>query len=192
MKNFILFTFLGGLLFLTACGSPIEENMSREVGEFTATTQSGEKMNLPEDLKGDYWIADFIFTSCETVCPPMTGNMSHLQQRLKQENLDDVKLVSFSVDPKHDTQEKLKEFADAYQPDYDQWSFLTGYTFHEVKELSIKSFQSPVSKMEGSNQVAHGTSFYLVTPKGDVIKQYSGMKAAEIDQIIADLKKLKS
>ncbi|UOR12997.1 SCO family protein [Halobacillus amylolyticus] len=188
MKYFTLVNLLI-LLLLTACGSPIEENMSREVKEFTATTQSGEKVNLPEDLKGEYWIADFIFTSCETVCPPMTGNMSRLQQQLKEENMD-VELVSFSVDPKQDTKEKLKEFADAYQPDYEQWSFLTGYTFQEVKELSIKSFQSPLSKMEDSNQVAHGTSFYLVTPEGDVIKRYSGIKAAEMDQIISDLKKL--
>ncbi|MCA0969462.1 SCO family protein [Halobacillus litoralis] len=177
------------LLLLTACGSPIEENMSRDVDSFSAVNQNGESVQLPQDYEGDYWIADFIFTNCETVCPPMTGNMSRLQQLLKKENLN-TRLVSISVDPTHDTPEQLKQFAEPYQPDFNQWSFLTGYTFQDVKELSIKSFQSPLKKMEDSNQFAHGTSFYLVTPDGEVVKSYTGTKAAEMNQIVDDLKRL--
>lgn len=178
------------LLMAGACSSPIDENMSRDVEELEAVNQHGEKVNLPEDFKGDYWIADFIFTNCETVCPPMTGNMSRLQTLLKKENLE-VPLVSVSVDPENDDQDTLLAFAENYQPDYDQWDFLTGYSFQEVKEWSIKSFQSPVKKLEDSNQMAHGTSFYLVTPEGEVIKSYSGTEAESISKIVDDLKTLK-
>lgn len=187
-KMWITLAFL--LLGLTACGSPIEENMSRDVGAFTAVDQDGETVHLREDYKGQYWIADFIFTSCETVCPPMTGNMSRLQEMLKKEKLD-TPLVSISVDPEDDTPQKLKEFAEPYHPNYDRWSFLTGYSFQEVKELSIKSFQSPVKQLDNTDQVAHGTSFFLVTPEGEVIKSYKGTKAESMNQIIEDLKALK-
>lgn len=177
------------LLALTACGSPIETNMSREIIDFQAVNQNGKTVHLPDDLAGSYWIADLIFTSCETVCPPMTANMARLQMELKEEGIQ-VPLRSFSIDPKTDTPEKLKEFADAYQPDYSQWSFLTGYTFKEVKELSIKSFQAPLAKLQESQQYAHGTSFYLVNPEGDVIKSYSGTNVSSIEKIVNDLKQL--
>jgi len=185
---------IGGLwmlvLLLAACGSPIETNMSRDVNSLEAVNQDGEKVSLPEDYDGTYWIADFIFTNCETVCPPMTGNMSRLQQELEKEGME-VPLVSISVDPETDTPQKMKSFAEPYQPDFSQWNFLTGYSFQEVKEFSIKSFQSPLKQLENSNQVAHGTSFYLVTPEGEVIKSYNGTEAGSLDQIVEDLQTLK-
>ncbi|SFG35820.1 protein SCO1/2 [Halobacillus alkaliphilus] len=190
MKRTTIWVLGLAVLLLTACGSPIETNMSRDVNSLEAINQDGEKVTLPEDYSGEYWIADFIFTSCETVCPPMTGNMSRLQQELDQEGME-VPLVSMSVDPKTDTPEKMKSFAEPYQPDFSQWNFLTGYSFQEVKEFSIKSFQSPVKQLENSNQVAHGTSFYLVTPEGEVIKSYNGTEAGSLDQIIEDLQTLK-
>ncbi|MGP4062225.1 SCO family protein [Halobacillus sp. H74] len=190
MKLRIWFGMVILLLIVSACGSPIEENMSRNVDQMTTVNQHRNEVNLPEDFKGDYWIADFIFTNCDTVCPPMTGNMSRLQNQLKEENLE-VPLVSVSVDPKNDTPEELVAFSKDYQPDYEQWDFLTGYTFQEVKEWSIKSFQSPLKKLPDSNQVAHGTSFYLVTPEGEVIKSYSGTDADSVTKIVEDLKTLK-
>ncbi|WP_079480465.1 SCO family protein [Halobacillus salinus] len=177
------------IMLMTACGSPIEENMSREIQAFSAVNQEGKTVELREDLEGEYWIADFIFTNCETVCPPMTGNMARLQQLLKEEKID-IPLRSISVDPEHDSPAKLKEFANPYNPDYTQWSFLTGYTFEEVKELSIKSFQSPLKRLEDTDQFAHGTSFFLVTPEGEVVKRYSGTKAGEMKKIVNDVIRL--
>ncbi|WP_226578225.1 SCO family protein [Halobacillus litoralis] len=171
------------ILVTTGCGS-------KDIEKFEAVNQHGEKISLPGAYEGEYWVADFIFTSCTTVCPPMTGNMARLQQQLKQENMD-VPLVSISVDPVNDTQDVLLSFAEKYEPDYNQWDFLTGYTFQEVKEWSIKSFQSPVKKMENSDQVAHGTSFFLIDPEGNIYKTYSGTKAESVNEIIEDIKKRK-
>ncbi|MFD1017985.1 SCO family protein [Thalassobacillus hwangdonensis] len=187
MKLFIP-TFLL-LVFLAACGGEIEENMSRDIEPLSAVNQNGDEVKL-KDYEGTYWVADFIFTSCDTVCPPMTGNMARLQQKMKDEGIDNVQLVSFSVDPETDTPEKLKAFADAYQPDYEMWDFLTGYEFEEVRELSYKSFQSALEDMPDTDQMSHGTRFYLVTPEGKVIKHYKGTEADEMDRIIEDLKKI--
>ncbi|MYL70772.1 redoxin domain-containing protein [Halobacillus litoralis] len=164
---------------------------SKDVGELSAVNQNGEEISVPQAYAGEYWVADFIFTNCETVCPPMTGNMSRLQAQLEQENLD-VQLVSVSVDPENDTQDELLSFAENYQPNYEQWDFLTGYSFKEVKEWSIKSFHSPVKKMEDSNQVAHGTSFFLVDPDGNIAETYSGTKAESVEKIVEDLKRYKN
>ncbi|GGK04488.1 SCO1 protein [Lentibacillus kapialis] len=175
------------ILILAACGEDIETNMSEDVSDFEFTTQDMETMSN-DDLKGEWWIADFVFTNCTTVCPPMTRNMAELQQKMKEENLD-AQLVSFSVDPKRDTPEALKQFAQNFQADFSNWTLLTGYEFQTIKEFSIKSFKSLVRKPpEGSDQVTHGTSFFLINPEGEVIKSYNGTKTEEMQKIVDDLK----
>ncbi|WP_068672536.1 SCO family protein [Oceanobacillus sp. Castelsardo] len=178
------------ILFLAACGGyPIETNMSQDVADFNFTTQDNERLSL-KDLEGEWWIADFIFTNCTTVCLPMTYNMSQLQSKLKKEDLD-VKLVSFSIDPDYDSPEILKQYGESYNADFTSWSFLTGYDFDTIKEFSIKSFKNLVAEPQpGSDQVIHATFFFLVSPEGEVIKNYSGVDASEIDVIVSDLKEL--
>lgn len=180
------------ILFLVGCSGEYKEikpNMSETVADFSFTTQDNEKLSL-DDLKGEWWIADFIFTNCTTVCLPMTNNMSILQEKLQDNNLD-VQLVSFSVDPDFDSPEVLMEYAKQYDADFSNWSFLTGYDFQTIKELSIKSFRSLVKAPDrDSDQVTHGTSFMLVTPNGEYIKSYNGLDANEMDLIVEDLKKV--
>ncbi|SHH17287.1 protein SCO1/2 [Virgibacillus chiguensis] len=192
MKKFIGVALLVLAAFLTACGGAeekIEPNMSEEVMDFTYTTQDNEKLSL-EDLKGNYWIADFIFTNCTTVCLPMTSNLAKLQQKTNEANMD-IQFVSFSVDPEYDTPDVLKEYAKEYQANLDNWTFLTGYDFEKIKEFSIKSFKSMVAPPpEGNDQVTHGTSFFLVNPEGEVIKKYNGVQADSIDTMVNDLKEL--
>ncbi|MDY0404930.1 SCO family protein [Virgibacillus sp. 179-BFC.A HS] len=175
------------VLLLAACsGSKIETNMSRDIQPFTFTTQDNKTLSN-KDLEGKWWIADMIFTNCTSVCLPMTANMTKLQKQAKRANLD-VQFVSFSVDPKRDTPEVLKKYAEQYGIDFSNWSFLTGYDFDTIKKISIKSFQAPVVKpAEDSDQYTHGTSFYLVNPDGEVVKRYSGLKKDDMNQVMEDL-----
>lgn len=178
-------------LFLVACGEeyPIETTMSSQVADFSFTTQDNDTLGL-EDLEGEWWVADFIFTNCVTVCLPMTYHMSLLQENIDKEDLD-VRLISFSVDPDFDTPEVLKAYGEDYDADFSNWSFLTGYDFETIKELSIKSFKSLVAEPQpDDDQVLHGTSFFLVSPEGEIIKNYSGIDIKVVDEIIADLKKI--
>ncbi|WP_421383812.1 SCO family protein [Bacillus salacetis] len=181
-------------LLITACTSQedIEQSfpMSMEVEEFSAVNQDGEAVTL-EDIEGDIWIADFIFTNCDTVCLPMTANMSQLQKKLKDSGLEkEVKLISFSIDPEHDTPEALTEYSQRYDADLNQWSFLTGYSQEEIELFANRSFNTPAAKAEGSNQFVHGTSFYLVSENGTVLKQYEGVSDPPFEEIISDIKKL--
>jgi len=187
-----LFSFFLLVFLLSACGDklPIESDMNETVDNFTFTTEQNEAISLA-DLEGQWWIANFIFTNCETVCLPMTSNMSHLQSELQNEELP-VQLVSFSVDPDYDTPEVLQEYGKEYEADFTNWSFLTGYSFQEIKEISIKSFRAPLKEPEyGSTQVLHDTRFFLVNPEGKVIKGYDGVQAKEMQVIIDDLQTLR-
>ncbi|MEI3611169.1 SCO family protein [Pseudogracilibacillus sp. SO30301A] len=176
--------------FLNACNKPpIDTNMSENVADFSFTTQDNETLSL-DDLHGEWWIADFIFTNCETVCLPMTSNLSKLQQELEEQDVS-IQFVSFSVDPDFDTPEVLKEYGEQYDANFNTWSFLTGYDMKTIKELSIKSFRAFLKEPEyGDDQVMHDTRFFLVNPEGEVIKGYDGIKAESIDEILTDINKL--
>src|SRR5690625_53639 len=100
------------ILFLAACSDslPIETNMKESVASFTYTSQHDESFGLA-DLESKWWIADFIFTNCETVCLPMTSNMAQLQTNLAEQDIAS-QFVSFSVDPDYDKPEVLKEYGE--------------------------------------------------------------------------------
>jgi protein SCO1/2 len=175
------------LILLSACstGRNIKGALNWDVKSFTYTDQTGKPFGT-EDLKGKVYVADFIFTNCQTVCPPLTANMARLQKMAKEEGLD-VQFVSFSVDPAVDTPEKLKAFAEKFTEDQSNWHFLTGYSQQEIEEFAKNSFRMLVDKPDTSDQVVHGTSMYLVDKNGKVMKSYNGLKKTPYEEILNDI-----
>lgn len=188
-KYLQLITIAVVIIVLSACGSKdIETNMSSKVDAFDAITQD-EAAFTETDFEGQWSVVNFIFTKCTTVCLPMSRNMSFLQENIVDEGIENVQLISFSVDPEIDTPKVLRDYAEEYNADLDTWAFLTGYDFETVREISIKSFKSMLQPpMDGDDQVGHGTRFFLVNPEGEIIKNYSGTTQDEMEAIILDLK----
>ncbi|WP_213423033.1 SCO family protein [Bhargavaea massiliensis] len=178
-------------LVLGACNAgKFEGDFSWEVKPFEYTNQHGEKVSL-EDLKGQPWLAQFVFTNCNSVCPPMMFNMAEVQDHLAKAGIEDYKIVSFSVDPKYDTPEKLQEYLDTFEvADQAKWEMLTGYTQEEISDLSVKSFKLPVIDDPNSDQVTHGTSFFLVDQEGNAVKSYDGYMEVPHDLIVEDMEAL--
>lgn len=177
------------MIILSGCAE-FEADTDWKVQDFSYTNQDSEDVGL-KDLKGDIWIADFIFTSCETVCPPMTSNLTKIQKQLKEEGINDIRFVSFSVDPEVDTPEKLKEYIGNYETDTNNWDLLTGYDQKEISTLAEESFKVLIRDDPSSDQVIHGTSFYLVNREGKVVKNYSGVQDVPYEEIVSDIKLLK-
>src|SRR5690625_7881697 len=108
--SILLLLFFGIIFLLAACGGEqYEGEISFEIEYFTFINQDNEEVSK-SDLDCEFWVANFIFTNCDTVCPPMTSNMANLQSHLSEAGLEDVQLVSFTADPERDTPEALKEF----------------------------------------------------------------------------------
>ncbi|MDM5154355.1 SCO family protein [Bacillus sp. DX1.1] len=179
------------ITILGACSdNKLRDSLDWDVEKFSFTDQNGKKFGSSE-LKEKVWVADFIFTSCQTVCPPMTANMAKLQKMLNAEGIKDVEFVSFSVDPEVDTPEKITEFMKVYEMDATRTHFLTGYTRPEIEKFAKKNFQALVTKPENNTQVIHGTSFYLVDKSGKVVKKYSGLQNTPYEDIIRDIKRIR-
>ncbi len=178
------------IVVLTGCGTGnFQADTNYEVEDFRFTNQNNEQVGLT-DLKGTVWIADFIFTNCETVCPPMTYNLTELQKKLKENGVEDYRIVSFSVDPEVDTPEALKEFIGQFEADTSKWDLLTGYSFDEISEFAKGSFKSLVVDDPNSDQMIHATSFYLVNSDGRMVKSYSGAEEFDATQMALDIEAL--
>ncbi|WP_020060702.1 SCO family protein [Bacillus sp. 123MFChir2] len=178
------------LLLLAGCGSgsKLRKPLNWDVQSFQYINQNGEKFGT-KDLKGKVWVADLVFTNCQTICPPMTANLAKLQKLAKEEKLD-VQFVSFSVDPEIDKPEKLKEFVQKFTDDTKNWNLLTGYSQDEIEKFAKDNFKTLVDKPENQDQVIHGTKFYLVDQNGKVMKEYNGMKNTPYDDILRDIRRL--
>ncbi|MBD8067478.1 SCO family protein [Bacillus sp. PS06] len=192
MSALIIFVILLGACSTKPSIEEIEQTfpMNLTVGEIQAVNQNEEPFNVDE-LKGNIWLASFIFTNCDTVCSPMTATMAKLQYELEMEGLEEVQLVSFSIDPENDTPDVLVDFAQKMDADFTNWQFVTGYDQAEIESFANTSFLSPAAQIEGSNQFVHSTSIYLVNQRGTVLKQYDAVAATPFEEIIEDIRKLK-
>lgn len=187
VKKWWIGSLITMLIVLAGCGQEIEDPLNWEVESFEYMNQEEEMVSL-DDLKGKVWMADFVFTSCETVCPPMTYNMTKLNEALEEEGVEDVQFVSFSVDPTVDTPEKMKEFMSGYDLSKADWQFLSGYSQDEIETFAQENFKALVRKPEEGTQVDHATYFYLVDQEGKIIKAYPGFQNVPTEDIINDIK----
>lgn len=95
------------------------------IPDVTLIDMDGAEVFLPAALKGDTpTMLNFIFTSCTTVCPVLSMTFSQSQERLAAE-LENMKMISISIDPEHDTPQRLREYAKRHNAGA-QWRFLTG------------------------------------------------------------------
>ncbi len=151
-----------------------------EVGAFQLVAQNGEPFE-PSLLRGNIWVADFIFTNCQGPCPRMTTLMRRLQQRAPG-----VQLVSFTVDPARDTPPVLADYARRFQADTRTWHFLTGEAA-ELHRLSREVFK--LGNVDG--QLDHSTRFVLVDRTGRIRGYYSTQEESPVGRLVEDIERLR-
>ncbi len=153
------------------------------VPAFTMTDSAGRPFQSTT-LAGKVWVADFIYTTCPAACPMMSSKMRGIHQRIAGQ--PDVRIVSFSVDPLHDTPEALKQFGARYGGATGDWIFLTG-TPDTVHLLAYTTFH--VGDVLG--KIEHSTKFILVDKRGHIRRYYSSIDPEGIPALLDDLDALR-
>jgi cytochrome oxidase Cu insertion factor (SCO1/SenC/PrrC family) len=120
------------------------------VPDFSLLERNGQRVTKA-DLLGKVWIADFIFTRCVEQCPLVNSRMVALQQAFAAE--DDVRLVSISVDPEHDTPDVLTRYAAGLGAHPQRWLFLTGDKAH-IYALAREGFRLGVFEAQTSSRTS--------------------------------------
>jgi protein SCO1/2 len=88
--------------------------------------QEGQTLRFFDDLIKDKVVAiNFIFTSCQDVCPLETARLREVQEILGDRVGKDIFFLSISIDPKRDTPSVLKTYSQQYHAG-PGWMFLTG------------------------------------------------------------------
>lgn len=154
----------------------------------TAVTVDGTSPFDLRAMRGRAWIADFIFTRCAGPCPLLTANMAGLQKRLPK----DIGLLSFTVDPDHDSPEVLTLYARKFSADPQRWFFLTGEKA-ELIRLVRDGFLLPIVENAAAlpgERFTHSTKFVLIDEEGNVRGWYDGADDDALAKLSADAKKL--
>jgi len=186
MKRFVVFLCLAVSGLICACKQKPELTRLYPVPDFSLIDQSGAAVTLA-DLRGKVWIADFIFTNCGGTCPMMTDKMRKLQNTVPQE----VRMVSFSVDPDRDTTKVLAAYAAEQGATRDRWLFLTGEK-QALHDLCLKGFKLPLDEATGTpaEPITHSTRFVLVDREGVIRGYYSATEEDDMKRLSTDAKKL--
>jgi len=153
------------------------------VPAFTLTSSDGKSFGS-EKLSGQVWVADFFFTSCNGPCPRMSVQMRKLQDETR--SLENVRLVSFTIDPKNDTPEVLANYAKRYKADPARWYFLTGKP-EDLRTLSYDTFH--LSEVGGA--LEHSSRFALVDRKGRIRGFYETTDTNALQQLVEDISKVR-
>ena len=160
------------------------------IEDFSLTERSGKTITK-KDLEGKPWVACFVFTRCAGPCPRVSGQFYQLQKDLKDL---DFRLVTFTVDPKNDTPEVLKRYAESVGADPEKWLFLTGDQ-KEIFHLIEKSFLMPVQENVGPArkpgfEVIHTTNVMLVDKEGRVLGKFNAVDDVEMAELRREVRKL--
>lgn len=149
------------------------------VPPFQLTDQDGKAFGS-QQLLGKIWIADFVYTTCPGPCPMISSRMSETQKPLRD---TDVKLVSFSVDPEHDTPAVLREYAARLHAQPGRWEFLTGDKA-TIFRLSRDGFK--LATAEDATRPVHSTRIVLVDRSGVIRGYYDATDADAVTRLLAD------
>lgn len=142
-----------------------------------------------KSMKGKVWIANFFFTSCPSICPPMIAQMKRLNVTT-QDLAGEVQFMSFSIDPKTDQPHVLRNYIKNNGIQTKNWQFFTG---DEAKthRLGVMHFMVHADKDPmAAGGFAHSDGLVLVDREGYVRGVYRGTQTADVDKLNKDLRKL--
>jgi len=170
------------VLLLASCASRPNLPTLGAVPAFTLTDQNGTTFESASKLDRQVWVADFMFTTCPGPCPLMSSQMHQVQKALEAEG---IRLVSFTVDPEHDTPAVLLEYGQRFKASPGVWHFLTG-SRADLNHLSKDVFK--LGFVDG--QLVHSTRFVLVDRHSQIRGYYSTSEPDAIAQVIEDARAL--
>jgi len=153
------------------------------ISNFSLTNQNGQTVTQ-DTYEGKIYVADFFFTTCQTICPIMTSNMLELQDKLA--NNPNVLLLSHTVMPEIDTVAQLKKYALQKKVNAAQWNLVTG-SKQEIYDLARKQYLVAKENPDDPLGLVHTENFVLIDTQKRIRGFYDGTQTQEIDRILHDI-----
>ena len=158
------------------------------IADFSLINQNGKTVTQ-DTYNNKIYIADFFFTTCQTICPIMTDHMVILQNKLKLD--PDIMLLSHTVTPEIDSVAQLKKYALNKGVLDSKWNLVTGDK-KEIYQLARKSYLAVKSNGDGGEyDMIHTENFILVDQKKRIRGYYDGTLEEDIESLLNDIDILK-
>lgn len=175
-----------------ADGSKYADTLYYTIPKFSFTNQFGQTISH-RDYEGKIFVAEFFFTTCESICPIMSANMARLQALTKKAGLEnDVWFLSHSVKPEEDTPEVLLKYGQNIGADFSNWNFVTGNPadiFEQAQEgYLLTAFPSDTAQ----GGVFHTDKLALIDRGFHIRGVYDGTSSKSVDQLFLDIQTLKN
>lgn len=181
---------------VNADGEKVPDTAYYSIPEWEYTSQDDSTVSN-SDLKGNIYVANFFFATCPSICPAMNFNVKQIQDRFK--GFENFKIVSFTVDPEHDTVEVLKAYEKKIGATPGRWYFLTGDQ-QEIYQTAREYFLSAMVDSMAEGGFLHSENLVLVDwegrirsgtdDDGNIKGVYNGLEAVEISALKDDIKVL--
>ena len=154
------------------------------IADFSFTNQNGKTITQ-KDYEGKIYVADFFFTTCQTICPIMTTNMTEVQKAFSKN--PKVMILSHTVTPEIDSVPVLKQYALKQGVDDSKWNMVTGNK-KDIYYIARKSYLAvKTGKPEEMYDMVHTENFVLVDTKRRVRGFYDGTKKEDVQRLIEDI-----
>jgi protein SCO1/2 len=154
------------------------------IADFSFVNQNGDTITQ-KNYEGKIYVADFFFTTCGSICPKMSANLSEVQKAVL--NNPKVMLLSHTVFPEVDSVSVLKAYAVKYGVVDSKWNLVTGdkkeiYTMARKSYLAVK-----LGRPDQLYDMVHTENFVLVDQKRRVRGFYDGTNKEEIKRLLEDI-----
>jgi protein SCO1/2 len=174
---------------IDASGKPFTFTIVHQVPDFEFIDQNGEKVSQ-KNTEGKTYVADFFFTTCESICPIMSKEMMKLAG--KYQNDPEIMFLSHTVDPETDSVPQLKSYAMAHQAKDQQWKFMTG-SKKELYDMARKGYFVTATEGDGgADDFVHTQNFVLVDKFRHIRGYYDGTDSTEMQKLVRDIDLLKA
>ncbi len=168
--------------------SEVESKIKHTISNFSFLDQDSTLISQ-KNIEGKIHVANFIFTSCGSICPKMTDNLKIVNNSLKKHS--DIVLLSYSVTPWIDTPTVLKKYKAKNEITNPNWHFLTG-SKSDIYRLARKSYfaEEDIGFSKDSTEFLHTEHFILVDKTKRIRGIYNGTLTLEMQQMLDDIKTL--
>ncbi len=166
------------------------DTIYHSIPSFRFLNQDG-KYITDKDLYGKMYVANFFFTTCKSICPAMSAQLIRVQERFK--DMDDVQILSHTVDPENDSVEVLKEYSKNHIAINTKWNFVTGNK-KELYDIAQNGYL--VNALEAGENAEeafiHSELFILIDKEKHIRAIYDGTSTADVNKLIEDINTLKA
>jgi protein SCO1/2 len=195
LLTIILFVFLLSAALFIGCKDKLPLNINLANRTYGFFNQDSVKVEFPKITAGHVAVVGFIYAHCPDICPMTTHNMSLTEQRLKDEQITDVKFVSITFDPDRDYPSVLKKYSEIRGLDFNTWTFLWGdkkitkSLLDRLDVVAIPTDSTVSDDGELTYSFMHTDRISLLDKDGKLKKNYRGSKV-NLDELFNDIKYL--